>query len=96
MLHDPLPHALPYPLAAVQQLVGDGVLTSSAAYMLANAILERPAEIGLWGIDMAMSDEYRAQRPAMHFLMGVAQGIGIKVTVPPGCPLLPRDPDYGA
>lgn len=96
MLHDPLPHADEYPLAAVKALVGDGVLTSSIAYMFALAILEAPEEIGLWGVDMTMTDEYRRQRPAIHYLLGLARGRGITVTLPPGCPLFPNAPDYGA
>ncbi|MBP7339414.1 hypothetical protein [Niveispirillum sp.] len=96
MLHDPLPHADEYPLAAVKALVGEGVLTSSVAYMLAAAILAKPLEIGLWGIELTASTEYQRQRPSVHFLLGVAKGQGIAVTLPPGCPLFPNAPDYGA
>ncbi|MFV3077969.1 hypothetical protein [Niveispirillum fermenti] len=96
MLHDPLPHAALYPLAAVRAQVGPGVLTSSVAYMLAAAILDRPAVIGLYGVEMVTTDEYRRQRPAIHYLLGLAHGVGIGVHLPPGCRLFQPAPDYGA
>ncbi len=47
-------------------------------------------EIGLWGVDMAQgaskpgdrNTEYGHQRPSCEYFLGVAAGLGIKITVP--------------
>jgi len=50
--------------------------------MMALAILEGATHIGLWGVDMAMSDEYAFQRPSCELMIGYCLGRGIAVTVP--------------
>ncbi len=68
--------------------------TSSVAWMLALAIEQRPTEIGMWGVDMAAGDEYEYQRPGCHYFMGVAETLGIKITVPLESDLLELHPLY--
>lgn len=49
-----------------------------------------PHEIGVWGVDMAQGQakpgdrntEYGHQRPSCEYFIGLARGLGIKVTVP--------------
>lgn len=63
-------------------------LTSSPAYMLAQAIIEGATEIALYGCDMAVDDaEYFWQRPCVEAWVGVAIGRGIKVTIPDASPV---------
>lgn len=69
--------------------------TSSVAWMMAMAIEQRPSVIGLWGIDMAAGDEYEYQRPGLHYFMGVAEGLGIKIYAPPQSDILELHPLYG-
>lgn len=72
-------------------------LTSSAAYMIALAILEGATEIGVYGCDMAVDDaEYFYQRPCVEAWIGYARGLGIKVTVPDQSPLGKSTFLYGA
>lgn len=52
-----LPEAQIYPWAAIINLFGT-YLTSSLAEMIALAITQNPAEIGVWGVDMVCPDEY--------------------------------------
>ena len=78
--------ATPYPLDICKNY--RGYMTSSVGYMLALAIDANPEEIGLWGVDMTGDSEYTGQRPACEYLLGLAEGKGIKVTTSPSCPLL--------
>ncbi len=73
-----------------------GYLTSSIAEMLALAISQMKAgdEIWLWGVDLAADTEYFRQRSGTEYLLGVAQGRGIKIVLPDACPLL-KGPFYG-
>jgi len=62
--------------------------TSAPAWMLGQCIAAGFEEIHLYGIDMATLTEYAEQRSCMEFLMGVAAGRGIKVSVPDTSDLL--------
>lgn len=70
--------------------------SSSLSWMFAMA-LEQPGieEIGLWGIDMSATEEYRYQRPGCHHFITIAMERGIKITVPPESDLLQPMPLYG-
>lgn len=58
-------------------------------------------EIGIWGIDMAelrpdgSPGEYAAQRPSVEFYIGIATGLGYKVSVPLTSDLLKTAVLYG-
>lgn len=81
-----IPNAMGYPFGDVSRVTGN-VWNSSIAYMLAMAIFEHPDEIGIWGVDMLADDEYAYQRPNCEYLVGLARGMGIKVTIPEESPL---------
>lgn len=85
-VNDEIPEAKIYPVEIVSNY--RGYMTSSIAYMIAMAIEEGATEIGIWGIDMTGDGEYIHQRPACEYLLGLAEGKGIKITLSAGCPLL--------
>lgn len=89
-----IPASVAYPMSMVLDAVPRPYFASSIAYMVALAITHGPAEIGLWGVDLTAADEYRDQRPNLEWLLGLAEGRGIRITMPPGCPLL-SCPLYG-
>jgi len=95
-----IPSAQPYPVVPVLQEYGN-YFTNSISWMLAMAISMGFREIGLWGVDMAQDgifvtgSEYRHQRPSCEYLIGVAIGRGIKITMPPGSDLLKTSFLYG-
>ena len=68
---------------------------SSLSWMLALAIMQRPDEIGLWGVDMAAGEEWGPQKDGCLALIHVARSVGIKVTTPPESDLLRPVPLYG-
>lgn len=82
-----LPDAEPYPLDNMIAKFGR-YFTSSIAYMIAYAIEQEPDVIGLWGIDMMGEEEYSIQRPCCEYLLGIARGLNIVITVADESPVL--------
>lgn len=78
---------LPFPFEAIFEKFGR-YFESSAAYLLAQAILENPDEIGLWGIHLETGTEWAEQKPNLEYLIGFGRGMGQNITVCPGAPLL--------
>ena len=81
-----VPEAREFPLKFVTLALGRDWYQSSIAYMLGLAILEEPDEIGLWGVSDDV--EYAYQRENLSWILGVAEGKGIQVTLPDDSPLL--------
>ena len=63
--------------------------TSTVSWLLGLAIsLETTREIALYGVEMEAESEYAYQRPSALWLIGIAQGRGIKITLPDSCRLM--------
>jgi len=90
-----------YPLDDVLEAFGPYFLTSSLSLMIALAILEieKSGEtdnvIGLWGVDMAATEEYGYQRAGCQHFLEIAYDRGIGIYVPPESDLLRPMPVYG-
>jgi len=91
---DEIPQSLPYPLEEITGRFGR-YFTNSVSYMIALAITMGAAEIGCWGVDMAAATEYGPQRPSCEFFLGIAAGLGIKLTIPKQADLLKTRFMYG-
>lgn len=63
-------------------------LDCTITYMIAYAVLNRYERIGLWGCHFAAREEFRIQLPSVTWMLGLAEGRGIKVDICPGAPLL--------
>jgi hypothetical protein len=74
---------------------GPYFFTSSLAWMFALAMEENPQSIGLWGVDMAATEEYGYQRAGCQFFAMLARSKGIEVGVPPESDLFRPAPLYG-
>jgi hypothetical protein len=100
---DELPNSVVYPLEEVLAEFGPFFLTSSLSLMLAMAILEidrsghpkQDCTIGLWGVDMAATEEYGYQRAGCQHFIELAYDRGIGIYVPPESDLLRPMPVYG-
>ncbi len=95
-----LPNSVAYPIDEMKQhfcksKVSESFLASTVSYMIARAIVEVPAEIAFYGIDMAASSEYATQKPGCHYFIDRAEALGIKVSAPPESDLLIPLPPYG-
>jgi len=97
-----------YPIKRVEDEFSSYFLTSSLSLMLAVAILEiedarkagkgDPAgndTIGMWGVDMAATEEWNEQRPGCQFFLLEALRRGIRIFVPEESDLLRPMPVYG-
>lgn len=94
------------PRERVVEEFGPYFLTSSLSFMFAMAILaiedrrtsgrtDEQDQIGLWGVDMAATEEYGYQRAGCQFFMREAQRRGIAVVLPPESDLHRPMPMYG-
>lgn len=89
-----IPNSVRYPIERVMKGHLD-YFTSTVAFAIALAIEEGFKEIGLWGIDLIVGDEYFYQKPCAEFWLGVAHGKGITVTLPHTTALCKQSHRYG-
>ena len=92
-----IPCSIPFPLADVLRQFGtpSPYFTNTVSWMIAYAISLKPTDIGVFGVDMAQTVEYRAQRPSCEYLLGWARGLGINVHIPGTSDLLKLRMLYG-
>lgn len=96
-----VPSGLRYPLDEIadtlREQYGDTerYFTNSISYMLAYALYCNVDEVGVWGVDMALDNEYTSQRPSVEYWIGLLRGAGITVHIPASCDLLQKSHLYG-
>ena len=93
--YDEYPTSLRYPIEDAVQYVGQDYFMSSVAFMMTLAAMEDFQEIHLYGINLAIGDEYFYEKPNCEFLIGLLRGRGIKVYVPQASALLKQYRRYG-
>ena len=74
---------------------GRDYFTSSPAFMLAVAGLEGFEEVHLYGINLAIGDEYFFEKACCEWWIGLLEGKGVKVYVPSASSLLKQYRRYG-
>lgn len=95
------PSSRPFPRAELIERFGT-YFTNTVALQVAWAITQVEwaigdgAEIGIYGVDMAQGSEYAAQRPSCEYHIGIAQGMGIRVTIADTSDLLKTASIYGS
>ena len=93
-----IPNAVPFPADEMVKRFG-GYFNNTISWLLAYAISLDPAELGVYGVDMAqdtlMNAEYSQQRPSCEYFLGVASGLGITIHMPKGSDLLKSTHLYG-
>lgn len=92
--HSELKNSEAYPLERITAHFGR-YFTSSASLMVAAAVDAGASEIQVFGIDMITSSEYVRQRPCFEYIVGVARGMGVKVDIADGSPVLQCKWIYG-
>lgn len=93
------------PINDIMAKYGTYFLTSSISIMMACAIEdilearaagdEGPHTIGLWGVDMAATEEYGYQRAGCQYFITLIHQLGIQIVVPAESDLLRPMPVYG-
>lgn len=91
--HPEIPASRTFPKDAIEAKFGKH-FASSPAWMIGHALLEGVTELHIYGIHLATEWEYLRQKPNMTFLLGLAAGLGVKVVLPKGCPLLAESHQY--
>lgn len=93
-VHEDMPNSVRYPIEDALNAFGR-CFTSTVSYLIALAMLEGYDTIGVWGVHLVVGRAYTRQRPAVEYLLGVAQQRGINVYLPAGCPLrVPAKPVF--
>jgi hypothetical protein len=103
-----VPNSVRLDVDDLTQRYGHYNFTSSIAWMLAMAIdeiqaarqarppgVEEQDEIGLWGVDMAATEEYGYQRAGCQFFVQLVASLKIRITLPPESDLMVPPPLYG-
>lgn len=70
-------------------------MTNTVSWVIAHLLSEGVDEIGLYGLDFATEKEFAHERPSVEYMLGVAHGMGVKVTIPRECDLLRCGVRYG-
>jgi hypothetical protein len=73
----------------------DSYFTNTISFALALAISEGFKEIHVYGVDMSVNEEYKMQKASCEYFLGIAQGRGIDVRLPPESDLLKARFVYG-
>lgn len=89
-----IPMAVQYPTEEILKKYRN-YFTNTVSWMIAHAIEEGAETIGVWGVDMAAASEYAAQRPSCEYFLGLAEGKGIEIVLPPESDLLRTAAQYG-
>jgi hypothetical protein len=89
-----IPNSVRYPIERVMTGNPD-YFTSTVAFAIALALSEGFKEIGLWGIDLIVGDEYFYQKPCAEFWIGTAHGKGVTITLPKTTALCTQSHRYG-
>lgn len=90
-----IPNSVVLPVADLVAKYGPYFFSSSIAWMMAMAIEAGATKIGLWGVDMAATEEYGYQRAGLQYFAQLAIAKGIEVGVPPESDLFRPAPLYG-
>lgn len=85
--YEEFPASVEYPIKRMKKRFGD-FYTSTVAYMLAMAIDEGYTHYELYGFDMQADTEYKYQRDSTEYFIGLIEGMGYTVYLPPKCYLL--------
>ena len=83
-----VPSSIRYPFEQVITEFPRGYMANHVAYMVALALQEGVTHIALFGCDYSTNSEYGPQRGSAEYWLGVAEGRGVHVQLPPGCDLL--------
>jgi hypothetical protein len=84
------PSSIRYPFETVVTEFPRGYMTNTLSYMVALALVEGVTHLGVFGCDYASGSEYGPQRGCAEYWLGVAEGRGVHVLIPPTCDLLNR------
>jgi hypothetical protein len=83
-----VPASVRYPFETMITEFPRGYMPNHLAFMTALALMEGVTHIGVFGCDYSMGSEYGPQRGGAEYWLGLAEGRGVQVLLPPLCDLL--------
>ena len=86
--YDDVPAAIRYPFETMITEFPRGYMANQVAYMAALALMEGVTHVAVYGCDYSTNSEYGPQRGSAEYWLGVLEGRGVQVLLPPGCDLL--------
>ena len=89
------PTSLRYPIEDAIRFAGRDYFMSSVAFMLCLAAMEGFEEFHLYGINLAIGDEYFYEKPNAEWWLGKLEGMGKKIVIPRASSLLKQVKRYG-
>lgn len=93
--YDYAPTSLRYPIEDAIKFAGRDYFMSSVAFMCAIAGMEGFKEVHLYGINLAIGDEYFYEKPNAEWWLGKLEAMGVKVVIPRASSLLKQLKRYG-
>jgi hypothetical protein len=87
-----VPASIRYPKERILAEYPHRYFTSQVAWMIALALAEGVTHLGFFGIHFAIEAERSKQRSNCEYWMGLAEGRGVHLVLPDGCPLLKEPP----
>ena len=79
--YEEIPLSEAFPLKECVEKFGIPYFSNTIAYMIAYALLKGAKEIETYGVNQAGSHEYTEERPSVEYWLGIAVGMGVKVTI---------------
>ena len=79
--YEEIPLSEAFPIQECVKTFGMPYFSNTISYMIAYALLKGAKEISLYGINQASSSEYFYERDGVTFWLGIAIGLGVKVTI---------------
>lgn len=86
-----VPQSVRYPLEVIKSLWPTVPIGSQTAAMVALALYEGVTHLGFWGVDYQHETEYAKQRANAERWVGIAEGLGVHIILPPTTPFC-REP----
>lgn len=94
--YDDIPMSIAFPWYAVTHMSPHSdYINNQISVMIALAIFMEYKEIAIYGCEMAHHTELGTQRPSVEFFLGLAEGMGIEITMDLHCSLLNAPYVYG-
>lgn len=79
--YEEIPLSEAFPLKECIKAFGLPYFNNTIAYMIAYALLKGAKEIDIYGVNQRSSSEYFYEKAGVEYWLGVANGLGVKITI---------------
>jgi hypothetical protein len=79
--YEEVPLSEAFPIEECVKRFGQPYFSNTICYMIAYAIMQGAEEIETFGVNQASSSEYSMEKAGVEYWLGIAVGLGIKVTI---------------